>query len=113
LLTQVGQSHGYIHHMFLYKSIHHNGAVKSLEADDKVIVSVSSEGSIKIFDQTNPSIAEEYFGPNAIINDVALDSLRSRIVVVSRDKVVRIYDLKTGKILGQHNVHRYSIKSVT
>ncbi|MEC2393470.1 WD40 repeat domain-containing protein [Bacillus toyonensis] len=91
----------------------HNGAVKSLEADDKVIVSVSSEGSIKIFDQKNPSIAEEYFGPNAIINDVALDSSRSRIVVVSRDKVVRIYDLKTGKILGQHNVHRYSIKSVT
>jgi toxoflavin biosynthesis protein ToxC len=115
----VGTYGGYIHIIDPVQGIEekawkaHSGAVKAVQSDYQVIVSVSADGSIHLFDKKNNEKAIPYFGPAAIVNDVFLDSERNRFVVVSRDKIVRMFDLNTGKILGQHNMHRYSVKSVT
>lgn len=114
----VGTYGGYVHEISTvskeveekYKM--HSGAVKAVQANKDYIVSVSSDASIKVISKQNRDTYQLY-GPNAIINDLYLDPKGDTFVLVSRDKVVRLYDIKTGKILGQHNKHKYSIKSVT
>ena len=64
-------------------------------------------------DKKSLSLKAEYIGATELLNDVFIDSKRDRIAIVSRDKNVRLFDLHTGRILGQHNEHQYSIKSVT
>ncbi|MGZ4113068.1 MAG: WD40 repeat domain-containing protein, partial [Tumebacillaceae bacterium] len=92
----------------------HGGAVKAVQADANYVLTCSSDGSIHLFDKQNTAqVAREFVGPTAIVNDIFLDSKHDRIVSVSRDKVVRIFDLATGCIVAHHDVHRYSIKSVT
>lgn len=92
----------------------HSGAVKTVQADGSYVLTCSSDGSIHLFEKEDVTvIAREFVGPTAIVNDIFLDSVRNRVVSVSRDKVVRIFDLQTGCILAHHDVHRYSIKSVT
>ncbi|MFC3039699.1 WD40 repeat domain-containing protein [Virgibacillus xinjiangensis] len=89
------------------------GAVKAVDVDDHLAVTVSAEGKLNIFDKNNIKNKKEYKGPTAIANDVFLDSGRNRIIVVSRDCMVRAFDIRTGRILDQHDQHKYSIKSVT
>lgn len=90
----------------------HVGAVKAVKVDDLRVITCSSDGSIHIFDRADISKKRVIVGPTGIVNEVEIDSLRNRIASVSRDKVVRVYDLETGSILAQHKVHRYSIKSL-
>ncbi|PFY98327.1 WD40 repeat domain-containing protein [Bacillus wiedmannii] len=115
----VGTYGGYIHVFDPSKKVEisqwkaHNGAVKAVQADNNVIVSVSSDGSIHLFDKYTRDFKRSFIGPTAIVNDVFLDSKRNHLVVVSRDTVVRVFNLTSGEIVAQHNQHRYSIKSVT
>ncbi|ARU61178.1 hypothetical protein CBW65_09130 [Tumebacillus avium] len=89
------------------------GAVKALEVDEERMISGASEGKIYIFDRHTLERRAELVGPTLIVNDVSLDRTRNRVAVVSRDNVVRLYDLAACTLLAQHKLHRYSIKSVT
>ncbi|TKD69241.1 PQQ-binding-like beta-propeller repeat protein [Pseudalkalibacillus hwajinpoensis] len=115
----IGTYGGYIHEVSLITLKEsrswdaHDGAVKALDLDENTIVSVSSEGVLYVFNKTKETVFKEFFGPLSIANDVTLDSSRNRIIVVSRDKVVRVFDQNSGQVINQHNRHRYSIKSVT
>ncbi|MFD2172221.1 WD40 repeat domain-containing protein [Tumebacillus lipolyticus] len=92
----------------------HGGAVKAVQADGQYVLTCSSDNSIHLFQKGDLKKAtREFFGPTAIVNDIFLDSVNGRVISVSRDKVVRIYDLDSARIIAQHDVHRYSIKSVT
>lgn len=91
----------------------HGGAVKAVQADERYVLTCSSDNSIHLFAKENlQEIAREFVGPTAIVNDIFLDGKRGRIAAVSRDKIVRIFDLRTGAIIAHHDAHRYSIKSV-
>lgn len=96
-----------------YKWKAHEGAVKAVQADSKLIASVSADGSIHVYDKNNLEEYQNFVGSTAINNDVYLDSERERIIVASRDKLLRIFDINSGRIIAQHSKHRYSIKSVT
>ncbi|QAS54733.1 WD40 repeat domain-containing protein [Halobacillus litoralis] len=115
----VGTYGGYVHIINLVSMKEVNrwkaqeGAIKSLTVDDENIVTVSADATIHIFDKSNISDVTVFVGPNAIINDIHLIEDKKQLIVVSRDKFVRIFDLLTGKIIIQHNKHRYSIKSIT
>ncbi|WP_202081506.1 WD40 repeat domain-containing protein [Caldalkalibacillus salinus] len=89
----------------------HTGAIKGLDISDGTMVSGSSDGSIRVI---NLSRAESYniVGTLNIVDDLALTNDNDAIVVVGRDLLVRLYSLTTGKIIDQHTLHRYSLKSV-
>ncbi|MGZ4122743.1 MAG: WD40 repeat domain-containing protein [Tumebacillaceae bacterium] len=115
----VGTYGGYIHRLNLGDSHWseewraHIGAVKALEVQDHLVYSASSDRTIRLFDQNRDmKQAFEFHGPTGIVNDMALDRDHDRIAVVSRDLIVRLYDVRSGRLIAQHKTHRYSIKSV-
>jgi toxoflavin biosynthesis protein ToxC len=119
-LFYIGTYGGHVHQVDpqdmkeLYSLQAHDGAVKAVQADGRYVLTCSSDNSIHLFDKNDLSLPpREFVGPTAIVNDIFLDTARERIVSVSRDKVVRIFDLNNGHVAAQHDVHRYSIKSVT
>ncbi|MCM3707372.1 WD40 repeat domain-containing protein [Cytobacillus firmus] len=115
----VGTYGGYVHVISLSskKQITNwkaqDGAIKSLAVNNEHVVTVSANATIHVFNKNNKSDVTVLVGPNAIINDIHLMENKNELIVVSRDKIVRVFDLLTGKILMQHNKHRYSIKSIT
>lgn len=90
----------------------HQGAVKALAVNDQHVVTCSSDGSIHAYDRTDPTRRTEFFGPTAIVNDISLHPNGRQLVTVGRDKVVRLYEIDSQKIVAQHLTHRYSVKSV-
>ncbi|WP_026961914.1 WD40 repeat domain-containing protein [Alicyclobacillus herbarius] len=90
----------------------HSGAVKAVHAAGNVVVSVAADMTIYVSEKPTLKRIKEFIGPTAIVNDVALDLENNQLVTVSRDRVVRLYEISSGAIIAQHNRHRYSVKSV-
>lgn len=91
-----------------------DGAIKGMVIEEDIIVSGSSGGQVHVFDKHNlnkPPVS--LVGSSFIINDVAFSKKLNLIATVSRDKVVRIYNANSYTLEGIHNLHNYSIKTLS
>ncbi|MED3025658.1 MULTISPECIES: WD40 repeat domain-containing protein [Bacillus cereus group] len=90
------------------------GAIKGMVIEKDIIVSGSSGGQVHVFDKNNLNkLPTQLIGSSFIINDVAFSKELNLIATVSRDKIVRIYNATTFTLEGIHNLHNYSIKTVS
>ncbi|MBJ6360065.1 WD40 repeat domain-containing protein [Paenibacillus sp. GCM10012307] len=116
----VGTYGGFIHQIelnegkeiFRFKA--HEGAIKGIVIEEDWILSGSTGGQSFVFNRLNldaPPV--DLKSSPFIVNDVAFSPELQLAATVGRDRYVRVFEPKSGKLKTFHNLHNYSIKSVS
>ena len=68
-------------------------------------MSGSSDCQIKVWNATTGECVRTLIGHDALVRALALDPATGRLVSASYDKTVKVWDLRTGRLVQQYKQH--------
>ncbi|KAI0301237.1 WD40-repeat-containing domain protein [Russula brevipes] len=83
----------------------HDRGLACIEFKDNYIVSGSSDCKIKVWNAMTGECLRTLVGHDALVRALALDPASGRLVSASYDKVVKVWDLRSGRTVQQFKHH--------
>ncbi|KAK2460770.1 hypothetical protein APHAL10511_007240 [Amanita phalloides] len=92
----------------------HDRGLACIEFKDDLIVSGSNDCKIKVWSASTGECLRTLVGHDALVRALSFDPRNGRLVSVSYDKTVKLWDLRTGKLIskftGKHTSHIFDVK---